>query len=152
MTKRTQLLFGFLGAGGLVAGALVLRGGASFGRVDPIEPPAPAGAASRTISLAPGSRAKNPVKVAPAELAKIAGDIQAVGTVAFHEDHYALVGPLVSGRISRLVAGVGDQVRRGQILAEIESAEVGQARADSGLRQGPLRRRGRQPPPRERPR
>ena len=50
--------------------------------------------------------------------------------MAFHEDHYAVVGPLVAGRISRLAAGVGDQIHRGQILAEIESAEVGQARAD----------------------
>ena len=34
--------------------------------------------------------------------------------------------------------GSGDQVRRGQILAEIESAEVGQARADLVARQGAL--------------
>jgi hypothetical protein len=58
--------------------------------------------ATRPLELAAQSREKNPVKVASAELARIAGDIQVVGTVAFHEDHYALVGPLVSGRISRL--------------------------------------------------
>ena len=53
-----------------------------------------------------------------------------VGTVAFHEDHFAVVGPLVAGRISRLAAGVGDTVKRGQVIAEIESSEVGQARAE----------------------
>ena len=39
------------------------------------------------------------MKVAPAELAKVSGDIQVVGTVTFHEDHFAVVGPLVTGRI-----------------------------------------------------
>jgi cobalt-zinc-cadmium efflux system membrane fusion protein len=70
------------------------------------------------------------VHSAAAALTRLAGDIQAVGTVAFHEDHVAVVGPLVSGRISRLAAGVGDRVKRGQVLAEIESSDVGQARAD----------------------
>jgi cobalt-zinc-cadmium efflux system membrane fusion protein len=32
--------------------------------------------------------------------------------------------------VARLAVGVGDRVRRGQVLGEIESAEVGQARAD----------------------
>jgi len=76
------------------------------------------------------AQAKNPVKVAPAELAKLAGDIQVVGTVTFHEDHFAVVGPLVPGRISRVSAGVGDKVKRGQVIAEIESSDVGQARAE----------------------
>ena len=75
----------------------------------------------RPLALSPAAQAKNPVKVAPAELAKLAGDIQVVGTVAFHEDHFAVVGPLVPGRISKLVAGVGDKVKRGQVIAEIES-------------------------------
>jgi cobalt-zinc-cadmium efflux system membrane fusion protein len=41
-----------------------------------------------------------------------------------------VVGPLVAGRVSRLAAGVGDRVKRGQVIAELESADVGQARAD----------------------
>jgi cobalt-zinc-cadmium efflux system membrane fusion protein len=61
---------------------------------------------------------------------RLGGNVQVVGTVAFHEDHFAVVGPLVAGRISRLSAGVGDEVKRGQVLAEIESVDVGQARAE----------------------
>jgi len=61
---------------------------------------------------------------------RLASDLQLVGTVGFHEDRYAVVGPLVAGRVSRLVAGVGDRVKRGAVIAEIESAEVGQARAE----------------------
>ena len=132
MSSRTKILLGVFGGGCLLVGVLLGRGRSS-GQVNAAmvpTPETPATSAARPLELAAASREKNPVKVASAELARIAGDIQVVGTVAFHEDHYALVGPLVAGRISRLAAGVGDQIRRGQILAEVESAEVGQARAD----------------------
>src|SRR6185369_5865733 len=132
MNSRTKILLGVVGGGCLLVGLLLGRGRSS-GQVNAAmmpTPEAPATPGPRPLELAAQSREKNPVKVASAELARIAGDIQVVGTVAFHEDHYALVGPLVSGRISRLAAGVGDQIHRGQILAEVESAEVGQARAD----------------------
>ena len=101
--------------------------GSEGGAIAATPPPA---AAPRPLALSAAAQVKNPVKVAPAELAKLAGDIQVVGTVAFHEDHFAVVGPLVPGRISKLVAGVGDKVKRGQVIAEIESSEVGQARAE----------------------
>ena len=86
--------------------------------------------APRPLTLSAAAQAKNPVKVAAAELAKLAGDIQVVGTVAFHDDHFAVVGPLVPGRISKVTAGIGDKVKRGQVIAEIESSDVGQARAE----------------------
>jgi membrane fusion protein, heavy metal efflux system len=115
----------------LVVGGLALRGRASNGSAEGANaatPPPPAG--NKPLSLSAAAQIKNPVKVAPAELAKLAGDIQVVGTVAFHEDHFAVVGPLVPGRISKVVGGVGDKVKRGQVIAEIESSDVGTARAD----------------------
>jgi membrane fusion protein, heavy metal efflux system len=128
MTTRTKLLVSVVGGGCLLIGLLVGRGRSSAqAGAAVVETPA---TSVRPLELSAQSREKNPVKIATAELARIAGDIQVVGTVAFHEDHYAVVGPLVAGRISKLAAGVGDQIHRGEILAEIESAEVGQARAD----------------------
>jgi membrane fusion protein, heavy metal efflux system len=82
------------------------------------------------LTLPARAAAENPVTTAPVGLVKLAGDIQLVGTVSYDQDHLAFVGPLVAGRIARLAAGVGDHVTRGQVLAEIESADVGQARAD----------------------
>ena len=115
----------------LVVGGLALRGRASSGSGEGANAAVPPPAATpRPLMLSAAAQVKNPVKVAPAELAKLAGDIQVVGTVAFHEDHFAVVGPLVPGRISKLVAGVGDKVRRGQVIAEIESSDVGTARAE----------------------
>ena len=128
MTTQTKILVGVVGGGCLLIGLVVGRGRTSAqAGTAAVETPV---TSVRPLELTAQSREKNPVKIATAELARIAGDIQVVGTVAFHEDHYAVVGPLVAGRISRLAAGVGDQIHRGQILAEIESAEVGQARAD----------------------
>ena len=129
MTTQTKIVVGLVGGGCLLVGLLVGRGRSS-GQAGAAMVEAPAAAAPKPLELTAQSREKNPVKIASAEMARIAGDIQVVGTVAFHEDHYAVVGPLVAGRISRLAAGVGDQIHRGEILAEIESAEVGQARAD----------------------
>jgi len=131
MSKTTVVLIATVAVG--VVGVLVSRGRASSsaeGKAEAALAVNQQAPANKTLQLSAGARARNPVKVAPAELTKLAGDIQVVGTVTFHEDHFAVVGPLVTGRISKLIAGVGDKVRRGQVIAEIESSEVGQARAD----------------------
>lgn len=86
--------------------------------------------AAVAVALPAVASNENPVSTVPAKMVRLAGDIQVVGTVSYDQDHLALVGPLVAGRVTRLSVGVGDRVRRGQVLAEIESAEVGQARAD----------------------
>jgi cobalt-zinc-cadmium efflux system membrane fusion protein len=121
-----------LGIGTACLAVVAVAGGWRFTRSDheAAASEKPAAAPHRRIELTAAARPKNPVAVAAAARARLAGDIELVGTVAFHDDHYAVVGPLVAGRVSRLGAGVGDTVRRGQVIAEIESAEVGQARAD----------------------
>jgi cobalt-zinc-cadmium efflux system membrane fusion protein len=67
------------------------------------------------------------VETAAAKKSALARDLQVVGSVDYDADHYAIVGPLISGRIVSLKAGPGALVRKGQVLAELESAEVGQA-------------------------
>ena len=129
MTKRkTTLVAAAVVMVGVIAGVLVVRDRRSFGSAEP--PPAAAATGARPLALSPAARARNPVKVAPVELAKVSGDVQVVGTVTFHDDHFAVVGPLVPGRISRVSVGVGDKIKRGQVIAEIESSDVGQARAE----------------------
>jgi cobalt-zinc-cadmium efflux system membrane fusion protein len=134
-TKRTLVAVG--GAAILLVGVgIALRGGAAPPPSSAAPPPArapeataPEGAA-KPLTLPERAVAENPVSTVAASLVKLAGDIQLVGTVSYDQDHLALVGPLVAGRVTRLAVGVGDKVKRGQILAEIESAEAGQARAD----------------------
>ena len=116
-----------------VVGGLVLRG-RTAASVDPRDgigdaTPRGEGAGAPPLRLPAGAAAKNPIGTAKAQMVRLARDILVIGTVAPDQDHYAVVGPLVSGRVARLGAGVGDKLRRGQIIAEIESAEVGEARA-----------------------
>lgn len=60
----------------------------------------------------------------------IAGTIVATGKILVPEDRMASIGPVHEGRLVRLYAGQGSIVRKGQKLADLESADVDQAEAD----------------------
>ena len=60
----------------------------------------------------------------------IAGTIVATGKVLVPEDRMASIGPVHEGRLVRLYAGQGSVVRKGQTLADLESADIDQAEAD----------------------
>jgi cobalt-zinc-cadmium efflux system membrane fusion protein len=91
---------------------------------DHTPPPSP------TVALQHAALALNAIQVLPVREARLAGDMQVTGNVSYDADHFAIVGPLVAGRVSRLAVGVGSPVRRGQVMAEIESVDVGQARGE----------------------
>ena len=48
-------------------------------------------------------------------------------TIQPNRDRYAHVAPRISGRILRVPAKAGDNVRAGQVLAELDSIEMGEA-------------------------
>lgn len=87
---------------------------------------------------------EGPVRVRmAAELARRAGvktlrvtaapfvpELSLVGTVDFDENRVADIGGRVSGRITRLLVGLGDAVAENQPVAEIEGAELGNAIAE----------------------
>lgn len=54
----------------------------------------------------------------------------AVGQIAFNEDASTVVLTPFSGRVTRLIAKIGDDVKRGDPLFEIDSPEVVQAQTD----------------------
>ncbi len=55
--------------------------------------------------------------------------VTAPSKVRADQDRVALVGPTIEGRISHVFASWGDRVTAGQVLAHLESVEVGQAKA-----------------------
>lgn len=65
----------------------------------------------------------------PAELRPGGEGVTALGELKVDETAYAEVGAPIAGRIVRLAAHPGQAVRRGQALAELQSVELGQARA-----------------------
>ncbi|HEY3665981.1 MAG TPA: efflux RND transporter periplasmic adaptor subunit, partial [Polyangiaceae bacterium] len=55
--------------------------------------------------------------------------VNVTGTVAFDPERLAAIGSRIAGRVSRLNKIEGDDVKAGELLAEIESADLGQAQA-----------------------
>jgi membrane fusion protein, heavy metal efflux system len=55
--------------------------------------------------------------------------VQAVGTVDFNAEHVAAVGARLRGLISRVHRFEGDAVKAGEMLARVESAELGEAQS-----------------------
>src|SRR4051812_24396814 len=60
----------------------------------------------------------------------ITGSIAATGKILVMEDRMASIGPVHEGRIVNLYAGQGSVVKKGQKLADLESADIDQAEAD----------------------
>ncbi len=56
--------------------------------------------------------------------------VMLTGRLAWDEDHTARVYAPYAGRIDKLLASVGQRIKRGQALAAMSSADVGQAQAD----------------------
>jgi cobalt-zinc-cadmium efflux system membrane fusion protein len=148
MTMKKQRTW--IGAAAL--STLLVGGGwlAMRGKSEPARAAAPDKAkldGERHLAITTAALAKNPIATSPVTRTKLAPDLSIVGSVSYDEDHYAVVGPLVSGRVAKLRVGLGDLVRAGQVLGEIESAEIGQAqgaylsaRARAGAADANLRR------------
>lgn len=65
----------------------------------------------------------------PAELRPGGEGVTALGELKVNENVYAEAGSPIAARVVRPLASPGQLVRRGQPLAELQSVEVGQARA-----------------------
>ncbi|HEX8431561.1 MAG TPA: efflux RND transporter periplasmic adaptor subunit [Longimicrobium sp.] len=68
-----------------------------------------------------------------------AGDLALTGAIAYHPDRVSHVGARTPGRIVRLSADLGQPVRSGQVLAVLESPDVGAVRAELREAQSLLR-------------
>jgi cobalt-zinc-cadmium efflux system membrane fusion protein len=60
-----------------------------------------------------------------------AGGLSVTGTITYDQDRVSRIGPKAQGRIVELPAQVGARVQEGEILAHLESPEVGAIRAES---------------------
>jgi len=90
----------------------------------------PATSSSANSSPAPASAQSSAIETEIVAPQSIAGVIPATGKILVPEDRVAVIGPVNQGRIVRLYAGQGTRVRKGQKLADLESADIDQAEAD----------------------
>ncbi|HEY3253413.1 MAG TPA: efflux RND transporter periplasmic adaptor subunit [Polyangiaceae bacterium] len=81
------------------------------------------------IRYSPDFAKRQQIEFAVAALGSLKPMINVTGTVTFDPERVAAVGSRISGRVSRLYKIEGDIVKAGDLLAEIESADLGQAQA-----------------------
>ena len=67
------------------------------------------------------------VVVVPAKKQRLAGVISATGKVEANADRIAHVSPRISGKIVSVKSSLGDSVAAGQVLATLDSVELGEA-------------------------
>jgi cobalt-zinc-cadmium efflux system membrane fusion protein len=104
---------------------VVLYGGCKRAADAPSKPSSPQ--TSAATSEAAQSHAIETETIAPQP---IAGSILATGKILVSENRVAVIGPVHEGRLVRLYAGQGSNVKKGQKLADLESADIDQAEAD----------------------
>src|SRR5947207_15691232 len=91
---------------------------------------APASTVTTTTSTTTATSAQNSgIEVEIVAPQSIAGSIVATGKILVPEDRMANIGPVHEGRIVNLYAGQGSVVRKGQKLADLESADLDDAEA-----------------------
>jgi cobalt-zinc-cadmium efflux system membrane fusion protein len=90
----------------------------------------PATSATANSSPTPASAQSSAIETEIVAPQSIAGVIPATGKILVPENRVAMIGPVNAGRIVRLYAGQGTRVRKGQKLADLESADIDQAEAD----------------------
>src|SRR5712691_12683345 len=87
-------------------------------------------ASQETNAATPESAQAHAIETEIVALQPIAGTILATGKILVTEDRVANIGPVHGGRLVRLYAGQGTNVKKGQKLADLESADIDQAEAD----------------------
>jgi membrane fusion protein, heavy metal efflux system len=81
------------------------------------------------VEFSPEALKRAKIKVTKAKLRALPSVINTTGEVAFDQDRVAHVSPRISGRVHRVFAKLGDEVKAQQSLALIDSVEVGRAKA-----------------------
>ncbi|HYQ00113.1 MAG TPA: efflux RND transporter periplasmic adaptor subunit [Polyangiaceae bacterium] len=81
------------------------------------------------IRYSPEFAKRQQIAFAPAAEGSLKPMLNVTGTVTFDPDRVAAVGSRIAGRVSRVFKLEGDSVKAGELLAEIESADLGQAQA-----------------------
>ena len=87
----------------------------------------PAGETKGTIHLSPEAIVSAGITLGAAEVRPLRTEIETTGSVDFDQRRFAHVSPRVGGRVEATLAEVGDLVRSGQVLARVDSIELGEA-------------------------
>jgi RND family efflux transporter MFP subunit len=82
------------------------------------------------VRLSPEDRNKFGIEVATAGPGQLAAQIRLPGELVLNADRVAHIVPRAPGVVREVVASVGDFVHTGEVMAWLESAELGEAKVD----------------------
>ena len=83
-----------------------------------------------TIHLSEGKQRTAGIRVEPVHRGDFARIVRVTGKIALNEDRVTRIHPLVEGRVHEVDVQFGDKVKAGQVLAIIDSQQVGQAKLE----------------------
>lgn len=86
--------------------------------------------ADETVQLTPEQAARMQIEIGTVKEAELGNELETTGQVEFDQNRLAHVSPRISGRVHRVAAALGDSVRGGQVLVEIDSIELGRTKAE----------------------
>ncbi len=131
--RKKAWLIGSLSAAALVAivaGVLVVRargGGSSEDAAAPArDVPYLEGS---TVRYSPAFASRAGIKSGPVTEESLLPQVTVTGTVKFDPKRVAAIGARIPGRVRKIHKVPGDHVKKGEALAEIESAELGKAQS-----------------------
>jgi len=81
------------------------------------------------VELSREAAARVEIRTEPVARRVLSAELETTGQVDFDQTRLAHVSPRISGRVHRVHAVLGQDVRTGQRLAEIDSIELGQSKA-----------------------
>lgn len=82
------------------------------------------------VTLTPEAMRSAEIRLVTAERRPLSGRLTVPARFEFTQDGVVKVGARVAGRVAEIPVRLGQDVRRGQVLALMESPELGQARAE----------------------
>lgn len=82
---------------------------------------------AKSVTMAPEVQQKSGVMVGIARKKSLGGVISATGKVEVNADRIAHVSPRIPGKIVSVGASLGDGIGAGQVLARLDSVELGEA-------------------------
>jgi biotin carboxyl carrier protein len=83
-----------------------------------------------TVELSPEAAARVDIAVAPVEERDLAGELLTTAEVGFDQDRRVHVAPRAAGRVHEVKVTLGQSVKAGDVLAIIDSTEVGRVKAE----------------------
>ena len=104
------------------------------------ERPAAAPVAPDLVTIDPESLPPGSLQFEEARLTVIPEELQVTGRIGVNENLTSRVGTLAGGRVTQVMAGTGDRVTKGSVLALINSHEVHDTRSEYAKAVAELRR------------